>query len=201
MLAREACLGLAMHAQPSPSPARRDDLLARRSNILDELLRSHIRELKGIARYHSPPAEVDDALQDACMSFLRKFDPDVGLTEHYPLAWMITTVKRAGWARRRALTGRWQHLLTEVDEDAEPAVDRIPDPGPDPDRIVAGDEEAWAVGEMMAQLKPQERQTISLKALGFSYTEIEEITGFSQTKINRCMVEGRARLRELAGRD
>ena len=35
-----------------------------------------------------------------------------------------------------------------------------------------------------------------LKAEGYSYAEIEEITGFSQTKINRCMVEGRRRFLE-----
>jgi RNA polymerase sigma factor (sigma-70 family) len=192
-----------MHDQLQPSPdIRTGDLLAQRSRLLDELLRSHIRVLKGIAARNSPPAEVDDALQDACMSFLRYFDPDVGRTDEYPLAWMITTLKRAGWARYRGLTQRWQHLATDPDPEGEhdPLIDRVPDPGPTPDHFIEADEEARQIGVHFAGLKPQERRTLELKAQGYSYTEIEEITGFSQTKINRCMVEGRARLRQLAGR-
>jgi DNA-directed RNA polymerase specialized sigma24 family protein len=33
---------------------------------------------------------------------------------------------------------------------------------------------------------------------GYSYREIGEITGWTHTKINRCIAEGRARLRQLA---
>ena len=41
------------------------------------------------------------------------------------------------------------------------------------------------------RLKPQEMRTIWLKALGHSYREIASITGFSATKVNRCLAEGR----------
>ena len=50
----------------------------------------------------------------------------------------------------------------------------------------------------LAKLKPSERRALSLLALGYSYREICEQTGWSYTKVNRCLAEGRAALRELA---
>jgi hypothetical protein len=45
--------------------------------------------------------------------------------------------------------------------------------------------------EAMAGLKPQEIRCLLLKAEGLSYQEICEVTGFSYTKVNRCLTEGR----------
>ena len=49
--------------------------------------------------------------------------------------------------------------------------------------------------EALQTLKPQELRALSLLAEGYSYKEIGEITGFSQTKINRCLAEGREKFR------
>ena len=38
---------------------------------------------------------------------------------------------------------------------------------------------------------------MTLKAQGYSYAEIGEITGWSYTKINRCMAEGRKRFLQV----
>ena len=46
-------------------------------------------------------------------------------------------------------------------------------------------------------LKPQEVRALTLKAQGYSYAEIGEITGWSYTKINRCMAEGRKRFLQV----
>ena len=51
--------------------------------------------------------------------------------------------------------------------------------------------------EALQALKPQELRALTLLAEGYSYAEIGEITGFSQTKINRCLAEGRERFRTL----
>jgi RNA polymerase sigma factor (sigma-70 family) len=54
--------------------------------------------------------------------------------------------------------------------------------------------------EALRSLKPQELRALTLLAEGYSYSEIGEITGFSRTKINRCIAEGRERFRRfLAG--
>ena len=47
----------------------------------------------------------------------------------------------------------------------------------------------------LAKLKPQERQALGLFALGYSYGEICDLTGWTHTKVNRCLAEGRAALR------
>ena len=53
--------------------------------------------------------------------------------------------------------------------------------------------------EALGQLKPQEIRALLLRAEGYSYAEICEITGWSYTKVNRCLTEGRRALaRRLA---
>jgi DNA-directed RNA polymerase specialized sigma24 family protein len=53
----------------------------------------------------------------------------------------------------------------------------------------------------LARLKPDERTAIALQAEGYSYAEICERTGWTYTKVNRCLAEGRARLRQLGAVD
>jgi DNA-directed RNA polymerase specialized sigma24 family protein len=49
----------------------------------------------------------------------------------------------------------------------------------------------------LSTLKRDERRALGLLALGLSYMEICEATGWTYTKVNRCLSEGRAALREL----
>ena len=49
---------------------------------------------------------------------------------------------------------------------------------------------------LLAALKPQERRAIALQAAGCSYAEIQAITGWTYTKVNRCIAEGREALRQ-----
>ena len=52
---------------------------------------------------------------------------------------------------------------------------------------------------MLAQLKTQEIRALQLKAEGYSYREICQLTGWTYTKVNRCLTEGRRALaRRLA---
>ena len=51
--------------------------------------------------------------------------------------------------------------------------------------------------EALTTLKPQELRALSLLAEGYSYREIAEITGYSATKVNRCVSEGRERFRRF----
>jgi hypothetical protein len=45
--------------------------------------------------------------------------------------------------------------------------------------------------EALQRLKPQELRALWLKAQGHSYSDIGEITGWTYTKVNRCITEGR----------
>ena len=54
--------------------------------------------------------------------------------------------------------------------------------------------------EALGQLKPQEIRVLQLKAEGYSYREICQLTGWTLTKVNRCLTEGRrAFVERLAG--
>jgi hypothetical protein len=54
--------------------------------------------------------------------------------------------------------------------------------------------------EAMRQLKPQEIRAVPLRAEGYSYAKICETTGWSYTKVNRALTEGRQALAiKLAG--
>ncbi len=68
---------------------------------------------------------------------------------------------------------------------------------PDPNDRLARRERVIRSGEALNALKPQEVRALTLKAQGYSYAEIGEITGWSYTKINRCMAEGRKRFLQV----
>ena len=38
----------------------------------------------------------------------------------------------------------------------------------------------------------QEARALRLQALGYSYREIQQLTGWTYTKVNRCLAEGKA---------
>jgi DNA-directed RNA polymerase specialized sigma24 family protein len=65
-------------------------------------------------------------------------------------------------------------------------------PAPDP---AARYERVAVARHALARLKANERLAIVLQAQGYSYAEICDACGWTYTKVNRCLAEGRARLR------
>jgi RNA polymerase sigma factor (sigma-70 family) len=108
-------------------------------------------------------------------------------------AWLHTVVKHEAIAinrSRRRILG-----AGEVDLDGLAARDAD---SPE-DRALAADRVARSA-EALHGLKPQEVRALWLKALGHSYEQIAETTGWSYTKVNRCLAEGRKRfLNRYAG--
>jgi RNA polymerase sigma factor (sigma-70 family) len=180
-----------MATQPDsrPSASRRE----RNAELLTEVLRLHEHKLRRQASRHAQlPDDVDDALQTAYLRFLERFR---GVGE--PLAWLYTTVKREAWARSRGARLRECSFSVEAGgSDAEfDLVEAMPtsDPGPAErnERRETVDERRAA----LAALKADERRALWLLGLGFSYEEICKMTGWTHTKVNRCVSEGRAALR------
>ena len=82
---------------------------------------------------------------------------------------------------RRRIVG-----FAEVDLDAlESRTSASPE-----ERVLAADRVARSA-EALHGLKPQEVRALWLKALGHSYEQICEVTGWTYTKVNRCLAEGR----------
>lgn len=132
-------------------------------------------------------ASVEDA-QDAYQRALEKFTTRAGrLTREGAPGWLHVVVRNEARAVRRA------RLNLDVDLDSE--LERLASGSTSTpeERALAADRTARAA-EALAGLKPDERKAIALKAIGHSYDEIAEHTGWTRTKINRSLAEGRARL-------
>ena len=150
-----------------------------------ELLDAHASAFRRTARRISICADdADDAFQRASLILLEKAPP------HPPqrlAAWMHLVTKREALAVRR---DRERLLGAEV---AEP-VSTAPCPAERAER------QEWAIDRARAlgRLKADERRALVLRGEGYSYAEICELTEWTYTKVNRCLAEGRARLRHLS---
>ncbi len=182
-----------MATQPQRKPTAQ-----RRGEMLCGLLDRDGAKLRSQARLHAQrPTDAEDALQDACVQFLRYYD---GPREE-AICWMQVVVKRCAWAiaRRASRARETGYELSsgggEGEEGEIVAVDDRPDPAETAERRDAVSERA----RLLAELKPDERRALLLLALGYSYKEIAAGCGWTHTKVNRCIAEGRAALRDLVG--
>jgi RNA polymerase sigma factor (sigma-70 family) len=135
-------------------------------------------------RYSSTPEDAEDAYQRALEILLTKA-PSTSDDDLVP--WLKTVVKHEAWALRRQ---RERHTPPSEDGDV-----RVGASGEAATHERAERFERLRQGaEALERLKPQEVRALRLKAEGYSYREICEITGWTYTKVNRCLTEGRRAL-------
>lgn len=128
-----------------------------------------------------PDALVEDACQAAWMIAWTHRDR---ISDESPMGWLVTVARHELLALLRA--GRHEFATGEE----AIAVDRRCDL-----ELALDAREAL---ETLATLSTNQRRALSLKAAGYSYGELAELTGKTYTWVNRHLSEGRARLRELA---
>lgn len=150
--------------------------------LVVETIREHAAGLLATARRYSLcPDDAHDAYQRAVEIFIRRAHR---LEAEGAAGWLRTVVKHEALAVRAAR----QRLLAggDLDLDEQPASgSRSPEErAADADRLTRS-------AEALQRLKPQEVRALLLKAQGHSYREICELTGWSYTKVNRCLTEGR----------
>jgi len=162
--------------------------------ILETLLAKHSGALKRQAIRHSQrPEGAEEALQDACVQFLAHFE---GATLEHALPWMLLTIKRCAWAIAQVEKRTPAERLAPTDC-ADPAEQRWTVRDERPETAAFAErrlEHAETVAHLEA-LKPDERKALLLLGLGCSYQEIGALRGWTYTKVNRCICEGRAALR------
>jgi RNA polymerase sigma factor (sigma-70 family) len=155
------------------------------------LLQRHGAAIMATARrFAATPEDAEDAYQRGVEILLTKA-PTTAEEELVP--WLRTVVKHEAWALRRQ-----RRRAAPVADDGE-----VPEPSTETglthdqaERI----ERLRLGAEAMKHLKPQEIRALLLKAEGYSYKQIQEITGWTYTKVNRCLTEGRkAFLERVAG--
>src|SRR4051795_8778601 len=149
--------------------------------VLD-LIAAHADSLLRTARRYSLCADdAQDAYQRGLEILMRH---SARLDADRAAGWLHTVVKHEALAinkaRSRILGG------DEVDLDA---IETRTSPSPE-DRVLAFEQVARSA-EALQRLKPQEVRALWLKAMGNSYQEICDATGWSYTKVNRCLAEGR----------
>ena len=156
-----------------------------------ELLARHGSQILATARrYAATPEDAEDACQRGLEILLTKA-PSTSEEELIP--WLKTVVKHEAFALRRQ---RERH--SPVTDDGElrdrPATSGVTHEQAERlERLRQG-------AEALGHLKPHEIRALVLKAEGFSYREICAMTGWSYTKVNRLLTEGRrAFLRRVSG--
>lgn len=165
-----------------------DALVTARHRAAADLLATHASAIRSTARRVSLcAADADDACQRALLILLTKAPP---VRAPALLAWMRVVTRREALAVRRAR----ERLLHAGDDDF---AERLPSDHPGTVERLERRELALERLRSLQVLKPDERRAIVLQARGYSYAEITTITGWTHTKVNRSLSEGRARLREL----
>jgi RNA polymerase sigma factor (sigma-70 family) len=162
--------------------------------IVQELYTNHQPYLLAIAIRNTPTkADAEEALQDAFTLFIHHFEPSSGAP---PLAWITLTLKRRCWALYRRQTGNSSFVQTQPPSSFPVAPGSGSGTWPTtPEEAVELNEVKTQAREAITRLKPAERTALTYQALGCSYAEIRQLTGWTYTKVNRCITEGRARLR------
>ncbi|HET6998859.1 MAG TPA: sigma-70 family RNA polymerase sigma factor [Solirubrobacterales bacterium] len=171
---------------------------ARKRAAVETFVRHEAVLRRTASRYSLCADDADDALQRALEILLTKAPTD---DPRELIRWTQTVVKHEALAvrrdRERILSGP---AAVKPEPGREDWVALIPADSDGPAERAERHEEIARSREALQTLKPQELRALSLLAEGYSYLEIGEITGFSQTKINRCLAEGRERFRKFLSR-
>jgi RNA polymerase sigma factor (sigma-70 family) len=130
-----------------------------------------------------------DAYQRGLEIYLRRLDTVDRATEG---AWLRVVVKHEAMAIRRARQESVDRDDVDLDESVSPGLRAVED-------VVAGGERVDRSVEALKALKPDEARALLLKAEGLSYQEIGKRFGWSYTKVNRSITEGRKRFLSVFG--
>jgi RNA polymerase sigma factor (sigma-70 family) len=182
--------GESMRAAPAADGARKRAAIETYSRHETALLRT-------ARRWSLCTDDAEDALQRGFEILLRKAPTD---DPRELIRWTQTVVKHEAMAVRRER----ERILGAPPAPTEPKegdwVELIPTEADGPHERAERREAVARSREALQALKPQELRALGLLAEGYTYAEIGEITGYSHTKINRCLAEGRERFRNLVSR-
>jgi RNA polymerase sigma factor (sigma-70 family) len=146
------------------------------------VLREHADSLLRVAQRHSLcPDDAHDAYQRSVEIFLRHARRLRAEDAH---RWIHTVCKHEA---QRLREQRSRALAPEDHDFDRHEAWRLPTT----DEQLASFDLMTRSAEALQALKPQEVRALWLRAQGHSYAEIAELEGWSATKVNRCVTEGR----------
>ncbi len=158
---------------------------------VEAMLRAHHATLLRIARrWSGSPDAAEDALQRAMEIYVRRLDSLDPATE---AAWLKVVVRHEAMAVQRA-------AAAAIPVEAADLELRLPVSDIAVEERIEREERTAHSIEALGRLKPDERTALLLKAKGLSYREIGERQGWTYTKVNRAMTEGRRRFLDTVAR-
>src|SRR3954471_2954001 len=171
------------------------DAAARKRAAVETFARNETALRQTARRYSLCEDDADEAVQRGLEILLRKA-PSADPREL--VKWTRTVVKHEALAVRRER----ERVLAAPAAAAEDGdwVSLIPSAADGPPERAERRGAGARSREALQALKPHELRALTLLAEGYSSLEIGEITGYSRTKINRCLAEGRERFRSLVSR-
>ena len=168
---------------------------AGRKRAAVELIAREGPDLRRMARRYSLCVEdAEDAYQRTLEILLTKAPSD---RARELSGWTRTVIKHEALAIRQSRVRLLGTAARGRESDDGDGVALIPESGAGPDERLERQEEIGRSREALRTLKPAELRALTLLAEGYSYAEIGAITGFSRTKVNRSLAEGRERFRRF----
>ena len=155
--------------------------LAAHALVADIARRDGDALLRTARRFSACADDAHDAYQRA-MELLLAHAGTIDRAKAVP--WLHVVVRREAGAIRRSN----DRNVSLDDEDVEEATARLAAQADDQLHTI---DLARRAGEALATLKENEAQALCLRAQGLSYDEIAEAYGWSYTKVNRVVTEGR----------
>ncbi len=166
------------------SPLRPADPEDRVAAVMAEHGRTLLRTANHFSLCHD---DALDAYQRGLEIFLRRADRVLPETE---VAWLKVVVKHEALSIRRSRSESVDGEEVDFDARTEPTARPL-------DEQVASGERVSRSAEALRALKPDERRALMLKAQGYSYEEIGSHLGWTYTKVNRAITEGRRRFMKV----
>lgn len=167
---------LSARTQRRPSRAEIDPA------ALDLIARYGAQILATARRYSLNADDAEDAYQRGLEILLTKAPTT---SEEALVPWLKTVVKHEAFAIRRQRERAAPTADEGVLERSGGHAESLDEQAERLERLRLG-------AEALGRLKPQEVRCLLLRAEGYSYKQICELTGWTYTKVNRCLTEGRA---------
>jgi DNA-directed RNA polymerase specialized sigma24 family protein len=163
------------------TPAQRGDETELFRSFSDELLRTVRSQVR------TSDQNIEDACTFAWVQFLLH-QPD---RDRNWKAWLVRTAQREAWSLDRGS----RKLLPELSDDASPRREPSPSHQDTWETWRVKVELEQAVG-VLQQLPPRLREVAFLRATGFRYDQISEVTGDSKTTVGRLVRRAHERIHD-----